>query len=83
MSQEHTELQRLLAEVKTAKVNHRDALGGRLDVFRVEATRSELLVALETYASALDGRHLPIPPTVSRDLQMWRRLCAPSRRKRR
>lgn len=77
------DLQRLLDDMKSTKVAHRLALGGRLDLFRIESTRSESLVALEAYVSALDARGLPIPPPLHRDLDLLRRLCAPSRRRHR
>lgn len=77
------ELQHLMDQVQAAKLSHRQALGGRLDTLQIESTRTELLAALETYGTALEARHLPIPPTLRRDLDMLRRLCAPSQRKRR
>lgn len=76
------QLQRLSDEVTEAKVRHREALGGRLNAFLVEATRTEWLSALESYVSALQSCRLPIPPTLHRDMTMLRALCARSARRR-
>ncbi len=69
------ELDTLWGSLETARARHRDELIGRTDAMLVFSTRYDALLALEAYASALQRRQLPVPPTVRRDLTLQRNLC--------
>jgi hypothetical protein len=71
------DLHRLWTTLELARTKHREQLAGRDGSSNlVLSTRYDTLIALEDYAAALESHHVPIPPSVNRDLRLLRGLCS-------